>query len=206
MNEYLKTVNPKKNAEIIKELLTQAKKLKTPIIVEEGINFLIQLIKIGRVKKILEIGTAIGYSAIMMALYTDARIITIEKDKASYVLAKENIRKAGLESKIQLVFADALEYDGVKEQDLDMIFIDAAKSAYLRFFDKYEAFLKPKGFIVTDNLLFHGEVESDGSELSKNRRQLIKKIRAYNEYIATKEGYDSYIYEIGDGIGVSIKK
>lgn len=206
MNDYLKSLNPKRESQIVEELLKQAKNLKIPIITEEGINFLIQLIKIGKVKKILEIGSAIGYSSILMALNTNCEIITIEKDEANYKLALENIKKAGLKSRIQLIFADALEYDGLKEYDLDMIFIDAAKAQYIKFFEKYEVFLKQNGFVVTDNLLFHGEIENIDPNLNRSRRQLLKKIRNYNEYITSKEGYDSYIYEIGDGISVSIKK
>jgi predicted O-methyltransferase YrrM len=206
MNDYLKIINPKRQTEVIKTILKQAEELKTPIVTEEGINFIIQLIKIGKVKKILEIGSAIGYSAIMMTLFSDAKVITIERDKQNYLFAKENIKKAGLDSKIELVLADALEYDGINTNDFDMIFIDAAKASYIKFFEKYEKFLKSNGFIVTDNLLFHGQVQDDSTVISRNRRQLINKIRNFNEFIVAQDEYDSYIYEIGDGICVSIKK
>ncbi len=206
MNDYLKEINPKTSNPIVKEILSQAKERKTPIISEEGINLIIQLIKIGKVKKILEIGSAIGYSAIMMALNSDADIITIERDKSSYEAAKANIKRAELEDRIELVFADALDYEGINTFDFDLIFIDAAKASYIKFFEKYEVFLKTNGMIITDNLLFHGEVENDLNGLKRNRRQLVKKIRKYNEYIFTREDYESYIYEIGDGISISIKK
>ncbi len=206
MNDYLREINPNRSTEIIKPILEQARMYKTPIILEEGINFLIQLIKIGKVKKVLEIGTAIGYSAIMMALNTDVHIVTIERDEECFNLAKANIDKTELNARIELVFADAITYEGIVADDFDMIFIDAAKAQYVKFFEKYEKHLKPGGFIVTDNLLFHGEVSDETKIKSRNRRQLIKKIKNYNEYILSRKDYDSYIYEIGDGICLSIKK
>jgi len=206
MNEYLESINPKKTNDLIDSILIQAKELDTPIIQEDAINLMIQIIKIKNARSILEIGSAIGYSSIMMASFTNASIVTIERDTESYLLAKENIAKANLDSKIKIINADACEYNLSEDYCCDLLFIDAAKSQYVKFFEKYEKHLNPKGIIITDNLLFHGFVEKKERIESKNKRQLVNKIRKFNNYLADNELYDTYIYDIGDGISISIKK
>lgn len=206
MNEYLESINPKKANDLIDSILKQAKELDTPIIQEDAINLIIQIININNAKMILEIGSAIGYSSIMMASFTNASITTIERDTKSYVLAKENIAKANLDNKIKIINADACEYELSEDYRCDLLFIDAAKSQYVKFFEKYEKYLNPKGIIITDNLLFHGFVEQKERIESKNKRQLVNKIKKFNKYLTNNELYDTYIYNIGDGISISIKK
>jgi len=204
MNNYLDSLNNKKQPEIIEDILTQAERFSTPIITKSGINLIIQLLQISKSKKVLEIGTAIGYSSIMMAFNTDAIITTIERDLEAYERAKENIKKAKLENQINLVFADALNYQ--TEEEFDFIFIDAAKAQYLKFLEKYKANLKTGGIVVCDNLLFHGLVEKEVKNESKNLNQLVKKIAKFNENLVNHSDFSTYIYEIGDGISISIKK
>jgi predicted O-methyltransferase YrrM len=206
MNEYLNKLNPKRINPVIESILAEANDLKTPIIREDAINFMIQFIKASKIKQVLEIGSAIGYSAIMIATYTDAEVFTIERDELSYLRAKNNIKKANLEDKITIVNQDAVEYQMSEDYKCDLLFIDASKSSYVRFFEKYQKHLNKNGIIISDNLLFHGMVEHPEVIESKNKRQLVRKINNFNEYIVKHPDYDSYIYEIGDGISVSIRK
>ena len=204
MNKYLNTLNKLPNSDLVKDVLLEARELKTPIISDEGLSFLIQLIKIAKAKKVLEIGSAIGYSAIMMALNTDSIITTIEKDDDSYQRAYKNIHKAGLESKIKLIKGDALDVE--IDEIFDIIFIDAAKGQYLKFLDKYQNNLISKGIVICDNLLFHGMVENQDDIASKRLKSLVKKIDDFNHKLVEHDGFESCIYEIGDGLSVSIKK
>ena len=110
MYDYQSNEYPIELTPVIKDILAEAKKLNTPIIQFESIRLIIKYIKINKLKKVLEIGSAIGYSAIMLATYTDVSIITIERDETSYLRAIKNVKKAGLESRIKVVFSDALIY------------------------------------------------------------------------------------------------
>jgi len=204
MSKYLDSLNNKKQPEIIEEILTQAERFSTPIITDAGINLIIQILELSKAQKVLEIGTAIGYSAIMMALNTEVEITTIEREQNAYELAQVNIAKAKLEKRINLVFADALDYQ--TNELFDLIFIDAAKAQYLKFIEKYQNNLKVGGIIICDNLLFHGLVENDSLPESKNLKKLVKKIRDFNQALVNHPDFSTYIYQIGDGMSISIKK
>ena len=143
-----------KNQEIL-VIKDYAKKESIPIMQDEGIEFLTSFIEKKGAKDILEIGTAIGYSAIMMALVnSNIHVTTIERDETRYLEALKNIKKFDLENRITLIYNDALnvELDG----DYDLIFIDAAKGKNQEFFNHFEKNLKSDGFIITDNMGFHG--------------------------------------------------
>ncbi len=204
MSKYLDSLNNKKQPEIIEEILTQAERFSTPTITDAGINLIIQILELSKAQKVLEIGTAIGYSAIMMALNTEVEITTIEREQNAYELAQVNIAKAKLEKRINLVFADALDYQTTEL--FDLIFIDAAKAQYLKFIEKYQNNLKVGGIIICDNLLFHGLVENDSLPESKNLKKLVKKIRDFNQALVNHPDFSTYIYQIGDGMSISIKK
>jgi len=206
MSDYLKQINPKRTNPVIEEILQEATLLKTPIIRFDAINLIIQMINSSHAKQVLEIGSAIGYSAIMIATFTKASVVTIERDEDSYKRAIKNVKKANLESKITVILSDALNYQIKEDFQCDLLFIDASKSSYIKFFEKYEKYVCSSGMIVSDNLLFHGLVEAPELIETKNRRQLVKKIRNFNEYIMDQPNYDSYIYDIGDGLSISIKK
>lgn len=188
---------------IIKEMKEYAEENNVPIMTNEGIEFLTDFIKKNQCTKILEIGTAIGYSAIMMALANpNAEITTIERDEKRYLEAIKNIKKANLEKSINLVFNDALN---VKlEEEYDLIFIDAAKAQNIKFFENFSKNLKSKGTIITDNMNFHGLVNKDDSEIeSRNLRALIRKIRAYTDFLKENKKFETDFFDIGDGVAVS---
>lgn len=176
-----------------------------PIMEKDGINFLTEFIKLNNVKNILEIGTATGYSAINMALANiDVNVTSIERDKDRYIQAVKNIKSLKLDNRITLIFADALNFNTSEEYDL--IFIDAAKSQYIKFFDKFKGNLKEKGYIVTDNINFHGLTNSDKSKMSRNLRQLITKLERYINFLKDNEEFKTRFFEVGDGIAISRRK
>lgn len=186
----------------IEELEKYALENNVPIIQKDGLNFLIKYIKENNTKNILEVGTAIGYSAINMALVNqNIKITSIERNKEMYNLACINIRNFNLEDRITLIFGDALETE--IEGTYDLIFIDAAKAQYIKFFEKYKVNLNKKGVIITDNLNFHGLTNNIENIQSKNLKALVKKINNYKEFLKENQEFNTKFYEIGDGIAVS---
>ena len=176
-----------------------------PIIQDEGLVFLTMLLKIKKPVRILEIGSAIGYSAINMARNCNAIIDTFEIKEESYNIAKENIKKCGLEDRINIYLGDALEtFDIVKDNKYDFIFIDAAKAQYIKFFELYAPLLNKDGIIFTDNLYFHNLLFEEVS--NRDLRGLVRKVGRYNDFLINNNDFETHIFRIGDGIGVSIKK
>ena len=186
----------------LKDLEKYAEENNVPIIQKEGLNFILNYIKENKVKKILEIGTAIGYSAINMALIDEnIKITTIERNKEMFSLAKKNVKDFNLEKWINIIYADALEAE-IKDK-YDLIFIDAAKAQYIKFFEKYKSNLKENGAIITDNLNFHGLANNPEEIHSKNLKALVRKINNYKEYLKENKEFKTNFYEKGDGISVS---
>ena len=190
----------------IKAIKREALEDNIPIMQDDTIDFITDYIADKRIKKVLEIGTAVGYSAIMMALSSPlVTVVTIEKDKDRYIKALKNVKKMGLEDRIILIYNDALEVK-LKEK-FDLIIIDAAKSKNKEFFSHFESNLDTNGSIITDNLSFHGFVKKDLKEItSKNVRGLVKKIRAYIEFLNNNIKYKTKFYELGDGISVTERR
>ena len=189
----------------IKKIEKYAEENNIPIMQKDGIEFLTKYIKENNIKNILEIGSAIGYSSIMMALVdNDIKVTTIERDEERYNIALKNIDEFNLNDRINIILGDALDTN--IEGTYDLIFIDAAKSQYIKFFEKYELNLKQGGVIVTDNLSFHGLVEDESKTTNRNTKQLVRKIRKYIEYLKENKNYKTVFYKLGDGIAISIKK
>ena len=196
-------VDSKKTIEKIKE---EAIDNNVPIITDEGIEFLTNYIKENNIKKILEIGTAIGYSAIKMAeVSEDMEITSIERDEKRYLEAVKNIKKVNLENRITLIYNDAL-YVSLSDK-YDLIFIDAAKAQSINFFERFEKNLNDHGTIITDNMKFHGLVDKPITEItSRNVRGLVRKINNYKEFLEKNTKYKTTFFDIGDGIALSIKR
>ena len=187
------------------EIEKYAKENDVPIMNKRGINFLCKLIDKNDVKNILEIGSAIGYSALKMAsVRDDIKIVTIERDQERYLKAIKNIKKMNKEKQINIILGDALETE--INGSYDLIFIDAAKGQNIKFFNKYSKLLNKKGLIVTDNMLFHGLVEEKERIKNKNLRQLVNKIKKYIEFLKENTEYNTKFYKTGDGIAVTTKK
>ena len=189
----------------ILEIKEYARENHVPIMQDEGIDFLCNYIKENNIKRILEIGTAIGYSAIRFAnISNDIMVTTIERDQDRYNEALKNISENNLTDRINVILGDALEttIDG----EYDLIFIDAAKSQYIKFFNKYKNNLSKSGVIFSDNLSFHGMVEDITLTHNRNTRQLVGKIRDYIEFLKNNPEFDTEFYSLGDGISISKRK
>lgn len=208
MKDYFLDLNKDVEHNFILELEEYANDFSVPIVTKEGLELIKLLVKMRKCKNILEIGTAIGYCSINLALLDkDIHIDTIERKEDMFIKANDNIKKINLQNQITTFKADALEFDLslLNDKKYDLIFIDAAKAQYQKFFEKYSELLSDNGIIVSDNLLFHGLVEKkeiDGKDL----RALIRKIKNYNSWLFNNENYDTTFLRIGDGMAISLKK
>ena len=186
---------------MISEIEKYAKENNIPIMLPDGILFLTNYIKENKVKNILEIGTAIGYSAIKMALVDEnIHVTTIERDEERYKEALKNIKLFRLQDRIEVIFDDAFNVNLSKKYDL--IFIDAAKSQSIKFFEKFKLNLKDNGTIITDNINFHGLTKEKVIK-NRNTRQLIRKIKEYVDFLENNKEFTTYFVDDGDGISIS---
>ncbi len=189
----------------MKELEEYAKINNIPIMQKDGILYLINYIKENNIKNILEIGSAIGYSSIMMAsINSDIRITTIERDKDRYDLAVFNIKKYNLDKQINIIYGDAVDTDITGMYDL--IFIDAAKGKNIFFFEKYKNNLVKGGTIITDNLSFHGLVEDPDLVKTKNQRGIVNKIKNFISFLDNNEEFATEYIPVGDKIAISKRR
>ena len=183
-----------------------AKEKNVPIIEKDSIAYIMKYIKTHNVRNILEIGSAIGYSAILMASSSkEVKVTTIERDEARYMECLKNVKKCGFDKEVNVVFQDALDVN-LTGVSYDLIFIDAAKGQYKKFFEKFKHFLSPGGVIITDNLKFHGYVEKKETIDSKNLRGIVDKIESYVEFLKNNEEFDTEFIDLGDGLSVSSRK
>ena len=189
----------------IRKIKEYAKINKVPIMQDEGIEYLTTFIVKHQIKKVLEVGTAIGYSAIQMALvHDDIEITTIERDEERYLQALKNVKKFGLEKRITLIFKDALEVS--LNEEYDLIFLDAAKGQNIWFFENFDRNLKKEGYMITDNMNFHGLVFKEMESIkSKNLRSLVRKIKEYHTFLEENENYTVEFLDLGDGLAVAKK-
>ena len=192
--------------EEVRKIKEYALEKKVPIMQDEGIDFLTTFLIKNQIKSVLEIGTAIGYSAIMMALSNPyVKITSVERDEVRYLEALKNIKKLRLDDRITLIFKDALDLK--LEEKFDLIFLDAAKSQNINFFNLFSSNLNSEGYIITDNLEFHGLVAKDEKEIkSRNVRGIVRKIKDYIRFLESNTSYETTFHKIGDGISVSKSK
>jgi len=192
---------------MIEKLKAAAIADKIPIISDECLAVLLEFVSQPKIDHILEIGTAVGYSAINMALNSKAKIISIERNSELASLAMSNIKEFKLEQRITVLNVDALEYNNQLLPNFDIIYIDAAKAQNIKFLEKYIINLKADGHILVDNLLFHNLVgQTDQTNLSRNVKQLIRKINDFLIYIEDHDQYHFELRKVGDGIGIISKK
>ncbi|AYA77117.1 SAM-dependent methyltransferase [Bacillus sp. Y1] len=194
--------------DLLEEMEQYAKAHHVPIMELSGIETILQILRIAQPKKILEVGTAIGYSALRMAtVLPETNIVTIERDSERYTIAEEFIKRANKEHQISIIKGDALEVESLIEKfgSFDAIFIDAAKGQYKKFFEIYSKYLADKGIIITDNVLFKGLVYEDTIE-SKRVRSMVTKIKDFNKWLMEHAEYDSVIIPVGDGVAISKKR
>lgn len=174
-----------------------AEKENVPIMKKDSIDYLLEFIRKNNIKDVLEIGSAIGYSALKIST-TGANVTTIERDEERYKIAVENINISNYKNQINIILSDALDVNISEKYDL--IFIDAAKGKNKEFIDKFKKNLKTNGFIIIDNMDFHGLV-GKSSEIKKRRlRSLVRKIESFIEYIEDQTEFKVSKINVGDGL------
>lgn len=206
VEEYIRSITPHNKAYLIK-MEQYAKEYHVPIIEPEVAQLLKILLKSNKPKNILEIGTAIGYSALIMAETTseDTKITTIERNDEMVLLAHNNISKTPFNDKIKILQGEAEDILPHLSDTYDFIFLDAAKGQYLDFFNYCIRFLKPGGLIVSDNVLFKGMVATD-ELVVKRKKTIVNRLRTFLKYINELDGYTSCVIPIGDGVALTYKE
>ncbi|MCB2292279.1 O-methyltransferase [Clostridium algoriphilum] len=206
MEQYLRALIPS-NIGIIKDLEDFALENRVPIVQKETAKFLELMITMNRPKKILELGTAIGYSAILMNLTSGgiSEITTIERDEKMIEIAKSNIQKYGLQNKITILEGNCLEILENLQDEYDMIFIDAGKGHYNHFLPHCLRLLKKEGVLIADNVLFRGMVAS--KKIATRRKvTIIKRMQTYLELVSSNNELITSVIPMGDGISVTIRR
>jgi predicted O-methyltransferase YrrM len=208
VNQYIENLIPAR-PESIQSIEQYALENDVPIMELAGMETLLTFVRLKRPERILEVGTAIGYSAIRMALAcSTAEVVSIERDEERHNIAQENVKKFNLQDRVTLLLGDANDLQEQVEHyaPYDFIFIDAAKGQYQNFFDHYSSMLSPEGVVITDNILFRGYVVDGSGIESRRRRALVRKIRNFNSYIMQHPDFHSSILPVGDGMMVSVRK
>ncbi|MCD5323666.1 MULTISPECIES: O-methyltransferase [Pontibacillus] len=207
LEHYLMQTIDQKEEDIV-AIESYAAEHHVPIMEPLGIEFLQQMIRIKQPKRILEIGAAIGYSAIQMAKSDpECEVVSIERDEERYNEAIRNINKLGLENRVRILFGDAFDLaEELKAKGpYDVLFIDAAKGQYQRFFELFTPELESNGMVISDNVLFKGFVADDPADGS-NIAKIARKIRTYNEWLIQHPDYQTTIVPVGDGVAISVKR
>ena len=198
---YLRDLLPARSG-ILGDLEQFAKEYDVPISQPETMKLLEVLIRLGRVKSVLEIGCAIGYSAIGMALSGAETVTTIEISDDAARVARENFQKAGLDDRITLYHGDAKEILPTLTGEYDMVFLDAAKAQYGNFFPHCLRLLKPGGLLVSDNVLYKGMTATD--ELVQHRKiTIVKRLRQYLSMLSSMPELETSVLPVGDGVALS---
>ena len=206
IEKYIRSILPD-NTSYLQVMEKYAMENHVPIIEPEVAQMLKVLLKSQNPMNILEVGTAIGYSALIMAEVTDekCKITTIERRADMVELALENIKETAYSNRIKILEGDAIEILPNLEEKYDFIFLDAAKGQYLEFFNYCIEYLKPGGMIVSDNVLFKGMVASDALVI-RRKKTIVKRLRAFLEYINNLDGYTSCVIPLGDGVALTYKE
>lgn len=191
------------NKEELKKIKEKAQEEHIPIIMDDTLEVIDEILTKKKPEKILEIGTAVGYSAMCFSEYLvqGGRIDTIERDEQRVLEARENIKKVGVEEKIKIYEGDAVEILPTLNEQYDVVFIDAAKGKYPFFLEQALRMLKPDGVILADNILYKGYVMSDYNK--HKQRTAVTHLRQYIKEITENPDLETTILEVGDGLAIS---
>lgn len=205
MEEYIRSLIPD-NTGILKELEEYAEENSVPIIHKEVGNFLRFIISMKKPLKILEAGTAIGYSSILMcSAGNDIKIKTLEIDPDMVQISRENIKKSGFSQNIQVIEGDCLKVLKELDEKFDMIFLDASKGHYNQIFDDCLRLLSDDGIIIGDNVLFRGMVASR-KLLIRRKITIVKRMKLFLDRISKDNSLSTTIIPMGDGISVTVRR
>ena len=196
------------NTPILDAIEKEALDSYVPIIRKEMQSFLKLLLAMNRPKRILEVGTAVGFSSILMAEYgpVDCKITTIENYEKRIPIARENFARAGKEGQIILLEGDAQEILPTLSEQFDLIFMDAAKGQYIHFMPEVLRLLAPHGVLLSDNVLQDGDIIESHYIVERRNRTIYKRMREYLYELTHNEELVTAVLPIGDGITVSVKK
>lgn len=194
--------------EIVELIEKEALRDHVPIIRKETQSLLKTLIEMKQPKKVLEVGTAVGFSAVLMCEYLgpDAHVTTIENYEKRIPIAKENFRRAGREDQITLLEGDAMEILKTLQETYDFIFMDAAKAQYIHYLPEVLRLLKKGGILVTDNVLQDGDVIESRFVVERRNRTIHSRMREYLYELKHHELLQTSIIPLGDGVALSVKK
>lgn len=206
VTSFIRSLNREEEA-FLCELERTAKEEDVPIIRIETRELLKLLILVKQPKRILEVGTAVGFSAIYMSQYLppDATIITIEKYEPRIAKAKENFVRAGLQDRIELLEGDAADLLKELQEPFDMIFMDAAKGQYIHFLPEVLRLLVPGGVLVSDNILQDGDVLESHYAVPRRNRTIHSRMREYLYTLKHHDALETAIVPVGDGVALSVR-
>lgn len=206
-NTYMESFIQPRNA-LLLEMEQYAKDHHVPIMQLTGIDVLNQLLRIQKPTSILEIGTAIGYSALRMAYaLPECRIVTIERDAERVQLAKSYIARSEVEDRIHVIEGDALEVEVTSiHSTYDAVFIDAAKGQYLKFFEKYSPLVPSGGVLYIDNMYMHGLSDLNIQDVPRRKRTMIRNLKQFTDWIMQHPDYTSVFFPVGDGLLICLKR
>ncbi|NLK98572.1 MAG: O-methyltransferase [Epulopiscium sp.] len=207
INTFIREMIPKKEG-ILGEIETEASISDLPIIQKEVASLISVLLSIKKPERILEIGTAVGYSSILMSNYLQPQgeIITIERYDIMQRAAKDNFKKSGLEKVITMIEKDAEEVLPALEGSFDVIFMDAAKGQYNTFLPHCIRLLKDDGLLIADNVLHKGMIAKSRYDVPRRQRTIHKRMRNFLWEIMHHPQLDSCILPMGDGVALCYKK
>lgn len=203
MIQYIESLVPERTP-LLKRLEEEAAREFIPIIQLPSIQLIRVLLQLHRPRRILEVGTAIGYSTIWMAeAVPDSHITSLEISEVMVGRALQNIEEAGLSQRVTVMHHDACEPIQV-EEPFDLIFIDAAKGQYMKFFNNFVPHLKNGGMLICDNVLLHGMVV-DG-KVPRRKRTMTNRLRVFNRFLAEHPSFETAFVPIGDGLALCMKR
>lgn len=202
---YITQLNERNNIDDLREYAEQH---AVPIMDKVALEMVKQLIRIHQAEEILEIGTAIGYSAMHFAsVNDDINVTTVERNEEMQSQAAVNIARFGYNDRIRSLLIDAAEaYEAVADREYDILFIDAAKAQSKKFFELYSPLVKRGGLIITDNILYHDFVGNIEIVRSRNVKQMVRKIEKYNDWLKEQQNYKTNFIDLGDGMSISVKE
>jgi predicted O-methyltransferase YrrM len=202
---YLRGLMPERD-ELLQEMETFAEEKYIPILDLETAALLNVLVKMVQPQRILEVGTAIGYSAIWLARCSEkATVVTLERDAERAAWARGYLARSVVKERVQLIEGDALEVIPTLSGEYDLVFLDAAKGQYPRFLELLTPLLRQGGVLLSDNVLFQGMVAS-GDEVKHKLRTMVNRLREYNRVLAEHPQYETAFVPVGDGLAVSVKR
>lgn len=194
------------NSDFLNRLEEEATASYVPIIRRETQSVLRVLLAAVRPKTILEVGCAVGFSAILMCENSDARITTIENYEKRIGPAGENFRAAGVSDRVDLIFGDAQDVLPELDGPYDLVFMDAAKGQYIHFLPEVMRLLAPGGMLISDNVLQNGDILESHYAVERRNRTIYKRMREYLHEITHRDDLVTTILPIGDGLAISVKK